>query len=179
VQERTFMCGALSESSGDMDAEMRWASRLVNSTVQGLENGTKLGLHVCRGNWSRKDEILLRGDYDPMLVYLLLMQVEQLVLEFATPRAGELSVFDRYPNVRELGLGVLNPRSDEVETAEFVKGKVREALEFFEPQKIYLNPDCGFGTFAERPLNPPKVAYQKLQVMVRAAEDLRKEFGAN
>src|SRR6266511_3686705 len=173
------MCGALSESSGDMDAEMRWASRLVNSTVQGLENGTKLGLHVCRGNWSRKDEILLRGDYDPMLVYLLLMQVEQLVLEFATPRAGELSVFDSYPNVRELGLGVLNPRSDEVETSEFVKGKVREALEFFEPQKIYLNPDCGFGTFAERPLNPPKVAYQKLQVMVRAAEDLRKEFGAN
>lgn len=179
VKERTFMCGALSEASGNADVEMRWAARLLNAVTKDLQNGARLGLHVCRGNWSRKEEILLRGGYDAMLPYLLIMQLDQLVLEFATPRAGELAVFAPYRNTRELGLGVVNPRSDEVETPEFVKSKVREALEYFEPGRIYLNPDCGFGTFAERPLNPPKVAFEKLRSMVRAAEELRREHGVN
>jgi len=178
VKERTFMCGALSEASGDVDAEMRWASRLVNAVLKDLKDGTKLGLHVCRGNWSRQEEILLKGPYDAMLIYLLIMQAEQLVLEFATPRAGAMNVFEPYRNVREIGLGVVNPRSDEVETVDAVKSRVREALKYFDPEKIYLNPDCGFGTFAERPLNPPKVAYEKLRMIVRAAEELRKEIGA-
>jgi len=178
TKERTFMCGALSESSGDPDGEMRWAARLVNAVVTDLPKGPTIGLHVCRGNWSRQEEVLLRGAYDAMLPYLLIMQVDQYVLEFATPRAGELGVFSPYARARELGLGVLNPRSDMVETPGFIRDRVHEALEFFEPSQIYLNPDCGFGTFAERPLNPPKVAYAKLRAMAQAAETLRAEVGA-
>jgi 5-methyltetrahydropteroyltriglutamate--homocysteine methyltransferase len=60
-----------------------------------------------------------------------------------------------------------------VESPDFVVEKVNEALEYFEPQQIFLNPDCGFGTFAERPMNPAEVAGKKMHTMVEAAKQLR------
>jgi len=104
------------------------------------------------------------------------MQVHQLVLEFATPRAGELEVFEHYPRAREIGLGVVNPRSDEVEPPDFIVGKVQEALKYFAPGQIYLNPDCGFGTFAERPMNSAEIAFEKLRNIRRAAQELRAAY---
>ncbi|MFQ5812668.1 MAG: vitamin-B12 independent methionine synthase, partial [Anaerolineae bacterium] len=64
-------------------------------------------------------------------------------------------------------------RSDEVEPPEFIITKVKEALQYFDPEQVYLNPDCGFGTFAERPMNPAEIAAEKLRTIVKAAEQLR------
>jgi 5-methyltetrahydropteroyltriglutamate--homocysteine methyltransferase len=170
----TFMCAALG-SRRDPTEELEFAVRLMNETVEGID-GVKLGVHVCRGNWSRKEEVLLSGNYGPLLPYLMQMKVDQLVLEMATPRAGELEVFKEYSNEKELGLGVVNPRTDEVEEPETIVGRIKEVLAFFAPEKIYLNPDCGFGTFAERCVNTPETAYLKLKAMSEAAEILRREF---
>lgn len=175
-ETRTFMCAAMA-AKGDPLGELRFAVRLMNKVVEGIE-GVNIGVHVCRGNWSRQDAVLLKGGYGPLLPYLLAMQVDQLVLEYATPRAGELEVFASCPNAKELGLGVVNPRSDDVEPSSFVVSKAKEALKYFDPSKIYLNPDCGFGTFAERPMNTPKVAFEKLRTIAKAAEELRKAYGA-
>ena len=99
----TFMCAALG-SRRDPTEELEFAVRLMNETVEGIE-GIKLGVHVCRGNWSRKEDVLLSGNYGPLLPYLMQMNVDQLVLEMATPRAGELEVFKEYRNEKELGPG--------------------------------------------------------------------------
>ena len=55
--------------------------------------------------------------------------------------------------------------------------KVKGILEFFDPDKVYLNPDCGFGTFAERNVNTPETAQKKLVAMSQAAAKLRAEYG--
>ena len=55
-----------------------------------LGRGTTIGVHICRGNWSTEDDILLRGPYFPLIPYLEGANVDQLALEYATPRAGEL-----------------------------------------------------------------------------------------
>jgi 5-methyltetrahydropteroyltriglutamate--homocysteine methyltransferase len=170
----TFMCAALSSRKDPTD-ELEFAVRLMNDTVDGLD-GVKFGVHVCRGNWSRKEEVLLKGNYGPLLPYLTRMHIDQLVLEMATPRAGELDVFKEYANEKELGLGVVNPRTDEIESPAMIVQRVKQVLKFFEPEKIYLNPDCGFGTFAERCVNTPETAYRKLKAIGEAAELLRREF---
>ena len=175
VKERTFMCASMAASSGNPQTEMVWAVQLLNAVTRGVD-GIETGVHVCRGNWSRKEEALLSGSYDPMLMYLLTMNVDQLVLEYATPRAGDLAAFQRYPRIREIGLGVVNPRSDDVERPETVVAKVEQALKYFRPEQIYLNPDCGFGTFAERPMNPAEIAFQKLKTVGTAAKQLRKTY---
>ena len=170
----TFMCAALSSRKDPTD-ELEFAVRLMNATVDGID-GVKFGVHVCRGNWSRKEEVLLKGNYGPLLPYLVQMHIDQLVLEMATPRAGELDVFKEYANEKELGLGVVNPRTDEIESPTMIVQRVKEVLKFFAPEKIYLNPDCGFGTFAERCVNTPETAYRKLKAIGEAAELLRREF---
>ena len=171
----TFMCAALPERR-DPTEELEFAVRLMNETMEGI-SGIKTGIHVCRGNWSRREDVLLVGNYGPMLPYLVQMNIDQLVLECATPRAGEMEVFKEYRNEKEIGLGVVNPRTDEIETPEEIVARVKEILKFFDPDKVYLNPDCGFGTFAERNVNTPETAERKLQAMAQAAVELRAEYG--
>ena len=170
----TFMCAQLPQRRDPTD-ELELAVRLMNETVEGI-SGVKLGVHVCRGNWSRREDVLLTGNYGPMLPYLVQMNIDQLVLECATPRAGEMEVFKEYGNEKEIGLGVVNPRTDEIETPEEIVARVKELLEYFDPSKIYLNPDCGFGTFAERNVNTTETAEKKLRTMYEAAKILRAEY---
>ena len=172
--KETFMCAALPDRR-DPTEELEMAVRLMNETVEGI-TGVRTGVHVCRGNWSRKEEVLLTGNYGPMLPYLVQMNVDQLVLEFATPRAGEMEVFKEYANEKEIGLGVVNPRTDEPESTSQIINRVKELLQYFDPEKVFLNPDCGFGTFAERNVNDAKGAFNKLKVISEAAKFLRKEY---
>ena len=101
------------------------------------------------------------------------MNVRQLVLEYATPRAGELAVIGHELSDREIGLGVCNPRTDEAESIELIGERVREALNYWSPDRIFLNPDCGFGCFANRCDNEEQIAYEKLKAMVAAARLVR------
>ncbi len=169
---QTFMCAVIT-SKEEPKEELTFATELINEVVQGV-NGIKTCLHVCRGNWSKKEETLLSGDYTPLVKYFQEMKVDQLVLEFATPRAGNLSVLEGLSGNKELGLGVVNPRTDVYESTEQIAARVRTATKYFDPSDIYLNPDCGFATFAETPLNSAKSAYKKLLAMATASSELRK-----
>jgi 5-methyltetrahydropteroyltriglutamate--homocysteine methyltransferase len=148
----------------------------MNRVVGGIE-GVRRGVHVCRGNWSRREDVHLQGNYGPMLPHLVQMDVDQLVLEMATPRAGEIEVFKEYGNEKEIGVGVVNPRSDDIEDPATIVGRAEQFLQYFDPDKIFLNPDCGFGTFAERSLNPPEVITAKLRSISTAARELRARHG--
>ena len=164
---RTFMCAALA-TRNDPTEELELAVSLINRVVQGI-SGPRVGVHVCRGNWSRDETTLLSGSYQPLAKCLDRMAVTQLVLEYATGRAGELLRFEG----KEIGLGVVNPRTDGIETSAAVRGAVERALRLYPPERIFLNPDCGFGTFSNRPMNTADVATAKLRAMVAGARELR------
>jgi len=164
---RTFMCAALAARK-DPAEELEFAVTLINRVVNGVR-GVRTGVHVCRGNWSRDETTLLRGGYRPLAFYLERMQVDQLVLEYATERAGDVVAMAG----KELGLGVVNPRIDRVETADEIRRRIEEALCFFRHDQLFLNPDCGFGTFASRPMNTDAVAVAKIRAMAEAAAALR------
>jgi 5-methyltetrahydropteroyltriglutamate--homocysteine methyltransferase len=166
-QTRTFMCAALAARK-DPAEELELAVSLINQVVEGLE-GVRTGLHICRGNWSQNEATLLRGSYHPLVEYLDWIKVQQLVLEYATERAGDLLKFQG----KELGLGVVNPRTEKVESPEEIKQSIDQAMKLYQRDKLFLNPDCGFGTFSNRPVNSSDVAYQKLKAIVSAARTLR------
>lgn len=173
---RTFMCGALT-AKADTEEELAFATEVINKVTEGmLGRGTKIGVHVCRGNWSTQEEILLRGPYYPLMPYLAQLDVDQLVLEYATPRAGELHALEQFKDTEmEIGLGVVNPRIPKVETVEQIVERVHEAAKYIPYERLFLNPDCGFGTFAQRPMNTAEIATAKLKNLQKAAEVLRKE----
>lgn len=164
---RTFMCASLA-ASGDPTEELEWAVSLLNRVVEGVE-GVTVGLHICRGNWSQDESILLRGSYHPLKPWLERLDVDQLVLEYATERAGDVMPFGG----RSLGLGCVNPRHERVETPAEIVAQVERALEHYPADRIYLNPDCGFGTFSNSPVNSGEIAARKMQALVAAARLLR------
>ena len=147
---------------------------MINRIVKGVE-GIRIGVHICRGNWSKQEEVLLKGDYARLLPALEPMEIDQFVLEYATPRAGDIDVVGRRLADRELGLGVVNPRTDTVETVVEIVAKAEKALEYYRPEQLFLNTDCGFGCFSSRSVNVEEVAYKKLCAIVEAARVLRKK----
>ena len=170
-QTRTFMCAALAARK-DPAQELDFAVSLLERVLDGQE-GVRTGLHVCRGNWSRDETTLLRGSYAPLAASLQRVPVRQLVLEYATERAGDVLPFAG----KELGLGVVNPRTDEVESAAEILSAARRALEHYAAEQLFLNPDCGFGTFSNRPVASSELAFRKLRAIADAARVLRQEVG--
>jgi 5-methyltetrahydropteroyltriglutamate--homocysteine methyltransferase len=166
-QVRTFMCAALAARK-DPAEELEFAVGLMRRVLEGID-GTRTGLHVCRGNWSQDERTLLRGGYQPLKAYLERMPVRQLVLEYATERAGDLIPFA----VPELGLGVVNPRSERVESVDEVKRAIERALMLYPRERLFLNPDCGFATFSNRPVNRAELAQAKLRAVAEAARAFR------
>jgi 5-methyltetrahydropteroyltriglutamate--homocysteine methyltransferase len=149
---------------------------MMNEIVDGI-SGPRIGLHICRGNWSTREDVLLSGDYAPLLPALTAMNIDQFVLEYATPRAGDIAVVGQALNSKELGLGVVNPRTITAESPEEIVERAEKALAFYRPDQLWLNTDCGFGCFAHRCVNVESVAAAKTTNIVRAARILRERHG--
>ena len=176
---RSFMCAALSEKK-DPTEELKFATKLIKSVIDyAKEKEILVSLHVCRGNWSRDESILLTGPYTPLLPLFEETLPNILTLEFSTPRAGEISSLLSSDLIREnctLGLGVMNPRTDDIESLEDILSRVEEVLHFLPKERIWLNPDCGFATFANRPVSTMEIIDKKLARLNEAKNTLRQLY---
>lgn len=173
---RSFMCAALSERK-DPKEELAFAGSLIGQLMEHIDRTkTVASLHVCRGNWSKKESTLLTGPYTPLLELFATVNPDLLTLEFSTPRAGELDSLLADSRIAEhtaLGLGVINPRSDDIETINPIVSRVQEAMTYLPADRIWLNPDCGFATFANSPVNVLETIAGKLRSLTEAASILR------
>ena len=170
-------CAARS-AKRDAAEELAFAGQLIRSVLDGFPR-ERLALHICRGNWSRDESVALSGPYTPLLPLLQTLPVGTFFLEMATPRAGELSALRELPGASRLGLGVVNQKLDRVEAVDEVVARAETAVAIFGPNRVLLNPDCGFATFADNPLASAQVAEQKLAAIVEAACLLRRKYVDN
>jgi 5-methyltetrahydropteroyltriglutamate--homocysteine methyltransferase len=168
---RSFMCGALSEK-GSAEHELAFARELINEVVDGapLE---RTAIHICRGNWTRDESAALSGDYRPLVPLLKAVKVGNYLLELCTPRAGEIEALKELPQDRRIGVGVVNQKTEIVESVEEILAKAKKAANLFGADRIFLNPDCGFATFADNPVCSSRLAEAKLSALARAAEILK------
>ena len=173
---RSFMCAALSEKK-DPTEELKFATKLIKSVIDyAKEKEILVSLHVCRGNWSRDESILLTGPYTPLLPLFEETLPNILTLEFSTPRAGEISSLFSSTLIKDnciLGLGVMNPRTDVIEPLEDILNRVEEVMQYIPKERIWLNPDCGFATFANRPVSTMEIIDKKLARLNEAKNTLR------
>ncbi|MDI4644622.1 cobalamin-independent methionine synthase II family protein [Cohnella hashimotonis] len=173
---RSFMCAALSERK-DPKEELEFAASLIGQVMAHVDRTrTVASLHVCRGNWSKNESTLLTGPYTPLLELFAKVNPDLLTLEFSTPRAGELSSLLADPRIAahtSLGLGTINPRTDDVETIDSILSKAQEAATYLPVDRIWLNPDCGFATFSNSPVNVLETIAGKIRSLTEAASVLR------
>ena len=170
-QNRTFMCGALSEKL-EPEQELDFASNLLSEAVRGLPE-ERLGLHICRGNWTKDESAALAGDYRPLMGILKAAKVGTLFLELCTERAGEAELLREIPDDKRIGVGVVNQKLDYVEPVEEIRQRMERAVNLFGEERVLFTPDCGFATFADNPVASASVAEAKLKAIAQARDGFR------
>src|SRR5262249_18819598 len=174
---RSFMCGALSEK-GDAQTELSFARDLMNALVEGFPR-ERVAVHICRGNWTPDESACLTGDYTPLLPSLRQMNVGTFFLELCTARAGDVEVLRGLPDDRRIGVGVVNQKHTRIESSEEIFAKAERAIELFGVERVLLNPDCGFATFADNPVSSSATAEAKLAVIAATAREIRARYGVD
>jgi 5-methyltetrahydropteroyltriglutamate--homocysteine methyltransferase len=135
----------------------------LNRALQGISG--KTCVHICFGYAALIHE---RPEGYSFLPEVAAVTVDQVSIE--TAQSGlDCSILQSLPD-KEIVLGVLNLADQTVETPNEVMTRVRRALEYVEPSRLLLAPDCGMKYL------PRNVAFGKLQAMCEAARQLREEF---
>ena len=158
----------------DPEAEMAHAVDWINAIVEGVE-GVQLAVHLCRRNWGRRGWGA-SGGYEAILEHIQRLNVDQLMMEFSIPAAGDMSILSSLPENCQVGLGCVDVRFPEIETAETIAQRVAGAMEHVDASRLTLNPDCGFSPGKDHEI-PLDESYEKLKCLVGAAALLREQHG--
>lgn len=171
-----FVDPAVRRQYDDAERAADFAVDMDNQLIDGID-GVKLAVHLCRRAGARaRGEADHRGGYDPILRQLGRLKVDHITMEFTSPGAGDMSVFQRLPEHIEIGLGCVSCQPGQIDSVEQIVDRVEVALKYVAPARITLNPDCGFapGSAAEVSLDE---VYTKLKNEVAAAQVLRERHG--
>ena len=158
----------------DPEAEIALCVDHLNQILDGIDDVTRC-IHLCRRNKGRSGWVG-EGGYEFILPALQSLNVDQYVMEFTIPVAGDLDVLKELPEGSQVGLGCVDCRGEVIDPVDDIVNRVEKALEHLAPEQIYLNPDCGFapGNAADIPIDE---AYAKLCNEAKAANILRERHG--
>jgi 5-methyltetrahydropteroyltriglutamate--homocysteine methyltransferase len=157
---------------GSREYDIGLAASKVNEVVGDI-SGVRTALHLCRLN-SIDRSWVFEGGYGPIMPALSTIDVDQFVMEFSIPVTGNVSVLKSLPEDKLIGLGCIDVRGEAIDTAEQVVGRVEEAMQYVDWQRLSLNPDCGFAP-DWRHVVPLDDCFGKLSVEATAAEMLRQK----
>jgi 5-methyltetrahydropteroyltriglutamate--homocysteine methyltransferase len=159
----------------DADAAADFAVDRINELVEGI-TGIKLAVHLCRRAGARvRGERTHGGGYGAILHHLNRLKVHHLTMEFTAPDVGDLDVLHHLRSDLEIGLGCVDVTPGRIDSVEVIKARVQQALSHIAPERITLNPDCGFAPGSGAVVNLDE-AYRKLCNQCEAAVSLRSEF---
>jgi 5-methyltetrahydropteroyltriglutamate--homocysteine methyltransferase len=147
--------------------DMPWAVKAINAMVDGVD--AKITLHVCYGN--RYGKPSFEGSYRYLFPAILDAKVQAVSLEFARRGEEDLALFKEFNVPFAVGLGVIDVKTQEVETPAFVADRIRRALEVIPAERLVINPDCGLVRL------PQELAFKKLCAMVEGTHIVRAELG--
>ena len=142
----------------------RFAVRAINRALEGITGTT--ALHTCFGY---AHIVHNRPNGYPFLEPLADVDVRQISIESAQQKV-DLGVL-RSMGAKTVIVGVID-LSDEspVEDVDTVARRIRNALQFVDPERLILAPDCGMKYL------PRDKAFGKLRALAAAAERVRAEL---
>jgi 5-methyltetrahydropteroyltriglutamate--homocysteine methyltransferase len=140
-----------------------YAVDAIDRALAGIAAETEL--HICHGYAAVVREKAHRYAF---LAELDACSVGQVSIEAAQPRL-DLSVLRALASKR-IAVGVLDLNDPDVEPVEVIVGRIRQALEHVDPERLVLAPDCGMKYL------PRETALGKLRAMASAAAVVRAEL---
>jgi len=142
-----------------------WASDIFNELVDSLPK-VRVAMHVCGGNPRRKRVYFTK--YTDLVEGFRKVKIDEVLLEHCTLGYRLMDLFDIWKFKGDLAIGVIDQRSDEIETVDVVRNRLEPALKYFPPERLILTSECGFGHV------PLEITRAKLRVLVQASRELGK-----
>ncbi|MEL1255221.1 cobalamin-independent methionine synthase II family protein [Flavobacterium sp. DGU38] len=144
--------------------ESLWAAEILAELIASLPKKIRVGLHVCGGNPRRKRVYFTK--YTDLVEAFKTVPVDELMLEHCTLDYNMLELFDIWDFKGDLALGVIDQRSDELESVEEIRERIKPALDYFPADRLILTSECGFGHV------PIEITHAKLKRLVEASKVL-------
>lgn len=121
--------------------EWEWAASAINRVLDAVPGAP--AVHLCFGNYG--GQTVQKGSWDRLIRYLNALHADHVVLECAHRPPEELAVFaDLDPRIG-FGLGVVDIKVTDVESADEVARAIERAEKTLGAGRVrYIHPDCGF-----------------------------------
>jgi 5-methyltetrahydropteroyltriglutamate--homocysteine methyltransferase len=149
--------------------EWEWAARAINRVLDAVPG--KAAVHLCFGNYGGQS--IQKGTWEQLMRYLNALHADHIVMEIAARPAEELAVFRGLDPRIGFGLGVVDIKRTEVETADEIARRIDRAERLLGPGRVrYIHPDCGFWMLKR------SIADGKIAALV-AGRDLYEQGGAD
>ena len=123
--------------------EWKWAAASINEVLKAVPKTAKAAVHLCFGNYGGQS--IQKGGWAKLLDYLNALRVDHIVMECAHRPSEELAVFKDLRKDIGFGLGVVDIKRTEVETADQIARSIERAEKTLGRGRVkYVHPDCGF-----------------------------------
>jgi 5-methyltetrahydropteroyltriglutamate--homocysteine methyltransferase len=150
--------------------QSEWAVDILNDLIDSLPD-VRIGLHVCGGNPRRKRVYFTK--YTDLAPAFRKAHIDEVLLEHCTLGYNLMDLWKLWDYKGDLGIGVIDQRSDEIETPETVRTRMEPALQYFSPERLLLTSECGFGHV------PLAITRAKLGVLTKTADELSRSYAAS
>ncbi len=140
---------------------------IFNRTVQGIVGKTRIGMHLCFGNY--KGRSVGKKTIMPMLPDFLDMTVDELHSEMTILNFSEVHLLERFAEKMDVAVGVIDVKSYYIETVEDVMERIEKCLKYVPADKLAVAPDCGMSQTARW------ATKQKISNMCKAAQRMREK----
>ena len=119
---------------------------MINDVLEEF-HGTK-ALHICRGN--DKNRFMAKGGYDAIAQTVFTRaNVDRLLLEFDSERAGSFAPLSFVPKDKTVVLGLITTKSPKLEHERDVIARIEEAATFVPLEQLAISTQCGFASVAK------------------------------
>ena len=134
--------------------EAEWAAEAMNLVLDAVASTP--AVHLCFGNYG--GQTIQQGSWDRLIGYLNALNVDHVVMETAHRPPQELYAFRELRPEIGFGLGVVDIKANEIESADEIARAIERAAEVLGPGRVrYIHPDCGFWML-KRPIADAKIA---------------------
>jgi 5-methyltetrahydropteroyltriglutamate--homocysteine methyltransferase len=155
----------------DPDELPRTYAALINSVIDGRPSDLTVGIHLCRGNF--RSTWFAQGGYEPVADVLFNeLNVDAYFLEYDDERSGDFAPLRFVPSDKTVVLGVVTSKSGELESKDFIVGRIKDAAQYMPLENMCLSPQCGFSSTHHGNELTEDQQYSKLEFIVDLAREV-------
>ncbi|QCR33863.1 5-methyltetrahydropteroyltriglutamate--homocysteine S-methyltransferase [Lysinibacillus sp. SGAir0095] len=146
--------------------------RCLNDVISEKPDDMIITMHICRGNF--KSTYITSGGYDHISDAIFAqLNVDGLFLEYDDKRSGDFEPLKSFKREDQtVVLGLITSKFPELEDAENIKAKIKEASQYIPLGNLSLSPQCGFSSTEEGNILTEEEQWDKIRHVIEIADNV-------